>query len=182
MSKDIKKKITHCEVCGVELTYTTKKKRWCKEHNPYNDVVIYRGQYVTTKSKLENQVLKWIMELMPQVPFIAGGYYSWLPSPKGYPLQLDLFVYGVKGLPAFAIEVDGIQHEEKQSFQTAEDFNYLQKCDKLKDIVMANKGYKLLRISTLDCKTKEDFIKILESNGIYVDQYNGHEAEAERGA
>jgi len=173
MKTKITPKITNCEVCGKELKYTTKKKRWCDEHNPYNDVVIYRGQYITTKSKLENQVQKWIMEIIPGAPFISGGYYSWLPSPKGYPLQLDFFIYGVAGLPPVAIEIDGIQHESKQSFQTKEDFEYLKKCDKVKDIVLKNKGFKLIRISTLDCKTKEDFIEILENNGVHIEDYNG---------
>ena len=117
------------------------------------------------------------MELFPNIPFIVGGYYSWIPSPKGYPLQLDFLVYGVSSLPPFAIEVDGIQHDDQQSFQTKEDFEYLSKCDQVKDIVLKQKGYKLIRISTLECKNKQDFIEILESNNIKIDLYNGKTAQ-----
>jgi len=60
-------------------------------------------------------------------------------------MQLDIFVYDPAG-PRFAIEVEGKQHEERQFFQTKEEFQYLIQCDKLKERMLIQKKIRLFKI------------------------------------
>lgn len=155
---------TTCKKCGKQVTYKTKKPDYCKECNPSK---FYKKPKVPKRSKLEFQVQRWVKELFPNRPFISGGYYSWLPSPKGYPMQLDIFIYGSKG-SNIAIEVDGIQHTERQYFQSQKDFDYQRECDKDKEWMCKSKGIIYIKIKDTECKSKEDFISILEKYNIEV--------------
>ena len=155
-------KVTHCKKCGKELTYKTKKKLWCEDCNPYKDVIIYKGfgSKLPQKSQIEFNIQNWLFELTKR-PIIIGGYYNWLLSAKGYPLQLDFLIYG-DGKEPFAIEVDGPQHHAKQFFQTEEDFDTLHGNDALKDEIMAQKGIKFIRIT--ECYSKDHLLNILFNN------------------
>lgn len=104
-------------------------------------------------------VQTWIIKLFPDRPFVFDGYYSWLISPRGYPMQMDIFVYGKQ--PHFCIEVDGKQHEERQFFQTKQEFNYLQTCDKLKSRLLKQKGILLFKVP-YTCKTIDEFKEIIK--------------------
>jgi hypothetical protein len=142
--KEIRIKTTTCKKCGKVVEYTTKKPGYCKEHSPASVYRKPKRAPIPQRSKLEFRIQMFVRELFPDRPVIFGGYYSWLPSPKGYPMQLDVFVYGNK--PHFAIEVEGQQHDTKQYFQTEEEFQYLQKCDKLKEEILRTKGIKLFKV------------------------------------
>jgi len=156
-------KKTTCEKCGIELTYKTKKKRWCEECSPYKDIVIYKGfgNKLPQKSQTEFNVQTWLFELTKR-PVVIGGYFNWLLSSKGYPLQLDFLVYG-DGKEPFAIEVEGPQHHFLQFFQSEEDFDTLSTNDALKGEIMALKGIKLIRIT--ECYSKSHLLQILFENG-----------------
>ena len=156
--KTLTVKTTTCKKCGIVVEYTTKKPTYCKEHAPAN---VYRKPKapIPQRSKFEFKIQQWVRELFQDHPIIFGGYYSWLPSPKGYPMQLDIFVYGKN--PHFAIEVEGQQHDQKQYFQTQEEFQYLQKCDKLKEDILSSKGILLLKIPHT-CNTLDSFKEIIK--------------------
>lgn len=157
-------KVTNCEKCGKELKYKTKKPRWCSKCSPFK---FYKqpSEGVTAKppkrSSLEFQVQNWVEEIYPDRPFIINGYYSWLKSPKGYPMQIDLLIYGPK--PWIAVEIEGIQHQEKQFFQTQEEFDYLRECDQQKEWILKNKGIKLVKVYNKDCANIDDLEKMLRA-------------------
>jgi len=157
-------KITHCEKCGKELTYKTKKPLWCKDCNPYKDVIIYKGfgNKLPQKSQIEFNIQGWL-PMITSRPFIIGGYFSWLPSPKGYPMQLDILVYG-QDKKSFAIEIDGIQHYDKQFFQSDEEFETLKSHDQLKEELLAEADIPLIRIT--ECCSKDHLLQLLIKQGV----------------
>lgn len=93
-----------------------------------------------TKSR-EYRVFKVFTEELykGQPCIVCGRYYPWLLSPKGEPLELDLFFPEIP----LAVEIQGKQHYEpsKIFFKKREDWKYYLECDKIK--VEACKAYKL---------------------------------------
>jgi hypothetical protein len=71
-----------------------------------------------------------LAQLIPEHYYIHNGYYSFLPSPKKKPMQLDIFFPKLK----LALEYNGRQHYSynQHFFKNKEQFEYLKKCDRLK--------------------------------------------------
>ena len=150
-------KTTPCPKCGAEIKYTTKKPEMCRKCKSKG--VVRKNKRIPKKSALEFKVQDWVAKLFPDRPFIANGYYSWMKSPKGYPLQIDLLLYGSK--PWIAIEVEGIQHYKRQNFQSVDSFQYLVTCDQIKEEALKQRGIVLVKIP-YECKTIEDFYTLYE--------------------
>jgi hypothetical protein len=126
------------------------------------------GQHQSTRSKLEYLVQNWLDELFPEPTchYISNGYYSWIRSPKGYPLQLDFLVYS-KHKMIFAIEVEGKQHYEKLYYQTEKEHTYLRDCDILKMRALNVIGVPLVKMKDREeGYTKETFIELLSKYNI----------------
>jgi hypothetical protein len=157
-------KMTKCSVCGKDIYYNTKKPKRCKE---CNESVQYNTKKESTRSKLEFKVQTWLQEIFPEPEyhFISNGYYSWIKSPKGYPLQLDFLVYS-KHKILFAIEVEGPQHYQKAHYQSQKDYNYLMDCDIIKIRALEKKNINLITLPYRNDMNKGSFIKILKEHGI----------------
>jgi hypothetical protein len=113
-----------------------------------------------TKWKKETQMMRAMAELIPTVEYIVNGYYSWLPSPKGAALQLDLYFPDIK----LALEFEGDQHNTyiKYYHKTKQAFYYLQECDKVKADICKQRGITLMKIPysmTMTVTTMEDLLK-----------------------
>ena len=90
-------KTTKCIVCGTNVEYTTKKPKWCSECK-INKNEIRRPTGASKKApkskwKSEAYMFKVLNELMPTTQYCINGYYSFLRSPKGEPMQLDWYSY-----------------------------------------------------------------------------------------
>ena len=98
----------------------------------------------TTKWKKETQMMRALSELLPDYEYIINGYYSWIPSPKGMPLQIDW--YCPKLMLGF--EFDGQQHTEyvKYYHKTKQQFKYQKECDIIKDKICKERGVTLIKI------------------------------------
>jgi hypothetical protein len=104
--------------------------------NPY--VQRHRG----FQSQLELNVLRLIEQIIPPEPTqhlpgyanFVGSRPSFLRSPKGGRLELDIWI---PGLP-LAIEVQGEQHEKwnRKFFRRKADWEYYLECDEIKRKVM----------------------------------------------
>jgi hypothetical protein len=158
-------KITTCIVCGMTIHYATKKPKWCtkcKKKQPK----VYRPKKkkVPNQSKQEVQMKKIFNSILPSATYIDNGYYSFLMSPKGSPLQLDRYYPELQ----LAIEVDGRQHKEYVSYihKSKAQFHYLQQCDRMKDEYCQSLGIYLIRIQHNEKLTKAYIIRRLEKEGI----------------
>lgn len=159
-------KTTTCSICGKKIKYKTKKPKKCSSCSMKT---VYKKKKKNkedtgSRSKLEFKVQIWLNELFPepQYHYIANGYYSWIISPKGYPLQLDFLIYE-KGHTLFAIEVQGQQHFKKAYNQTQQQFDYLMDCDIIKERTLKKKKIPLISINYKEKMTKEEFIAILKN-------------------
>lgn len=141
-------KITHCKDCDKEITYTTKKPNLCKEcHNKkYGDRKFYKQpKAVVKKSKGEFALNKILNDIFPLAVSIDGGYYSFLPSPKGYPMQLDRYYPRLH----LAFEYNGKQHEQDNDYfyHSDEEFEYRKRCDELKQTLCTKNNIKIIYIT-----------------------------------
>ena len=141
------KKETKCIVCGTMIKYKTKKPEKCaKCKSNANKIRKPRGmsQSSKTKWKNESEMYKVLSSLLPRTQYCTGGYYSWLPSPKNQPMQLDWYSYEL----GLAFEYNGIQHYSytKYFHKTKQEFLYLLECDKLKKELCAEEGVRLISI------------------------------------
>jgi hypothetical protein len=150
-------KTTKCIICGDTIKYKTKMPSKCKKCQG-----ITTTQKVTpkTKWKKETQMMRAMGELLPDAEYIINGYYSWLPSPKGMPLQIDWYCPSLK----LGVEFDGAQHHEyiKYYHKTKQQFYYLQECDQIKDKICSERGITLLKIpynTTLTVSSLEAVLK-----------------------
>lgn len=91
------KKKTDCIICGKSIIYTTKKPMKCEECKTKSKQVRKPKNRSTNppKSKWKSEALmfKVLSELFPRTDYCINGYYSWLPSPKNTPMQLDWYSY-----------------------------------------------------------------------------------------
>jgi hypothetical protein len=76
--------------------------------------------------------------------FVLNGYYSFLRSPKGEPMQLDWFCPSLN----IAYEYQGRQHYEYSPYfhKSKKVFKYLQECDILKKKQCDDSGVILIHI------------------------------------
>jgi hypothetical protein len=149
-------KVTTCSACGKEIKYTTKKPKVCtvcrnakKAVKPAESKPAKKPSY---KKKPDNKntqgeliLFRALDQLLVGHDYINHGYYSYLPSPKGYPLQLDRYYPDLK----LAWEFDGKQHEEYNKYihKSKKNFEYYKECDKLKEKNCKAKGITLIRIA-----------------------------------
>jgi hypothetical protein len=156
-------KTTNCQDCGTELTYTTKKPNLCDscrikkfgDRKPYK-----QPKSIPKKSKGEFALNKLLNEMIPDVQYIDGGYYSFLKSPKGFPMQLDRYYPRLH----LAFEFNGKQHVEDSSFfyQSEEQWKYQQTCDELKKELCEKLNIKIIYVQHDEYVCKELIIKRLK--------------------
>lgn len=154
-------KTTICRVCGKKLTYKTKAPLYCKEHKPEKE---YRHTTKSSKNihKNERNVFN-IIENIIICDAIRNGYYTWIKSPKGEPLQLDWYCNcGIE----IAFEIQGEQHFKFNRYfhKTYADFEYQQQCDKIKEEKCRKRGVYLFKIN-YDTKVDIKYIlSLLKAN------------------
>ena len=153
-------KATTCSECKKEIKYITKKPRICSVCRTKSKIAKKESGAKTTTSKTPGSykkrpdnkntqgeliLFRALDQLLVGHDFINHGYYSFLPSPKGYPLQLDRYYPELK----LAWEFDGKQHEEYNKYihKSKKNFEYYKECDKLKEINAKAKGITLIRIA-----------------------------------
>lgn len=149
---NIELKKTKCS-CGRDIYYKTKAPKKC-------DVCKKSGSTGRRKKRSygsSDGELKmfFILNDLISSEYVNNGYYSWLPSPKNVPMQLDRYYPELK----LAWEYDGRQHHEYNSYfhKTKQQFEYLQKCDVLKSKLCAESGVTLIRIR-YDKKLTHEYI------------------------
>ena len=125
---------------------------------------------MTTKAKKieythsrEYRVFKALRsEVFPGKPYIYEGRYSWLLSPKGEPLELDILFPDVP----MAVEVQGKQHQEpsKIFYNRREDWKYYLECDHIKVEACAKYNLPLMVINPddlIDAESLRERAKVL---------------------
>ncbi|MCX7610337.1 MAG: hypothetical protein N2043_01960 [Ignavibacterium sp.] len=126
-----------CSVCSK--SFSSKKKTHiclsCKQKQ--------KKQMRAGMSQWEWELKKVLEELIP-FDYIDNGFYSWMKSPKGSPLQLDRYYPSLE----VAFEFNGEQHYTYNSFfhKNKETFEYYKLCDKIKEQKCQEKGIVLLNI------------------------------------
>lgn len=105
----------------------------------------------------EQLLFKVLDEVLPGQYYIRNGYYSFLMSPKGRPMQYDIYYPDLK----LAFEYQGKQHYRYSSyfFKDKKQFKYLQKCDQLKKKLSKELGITLIVIDYKKKITPEYIIK-----------------------
>lgn len=94
-----------------------------------------------------------VLDDMYDAEYINNGYYSWLKSPRGAPMQLDRYYPDLK----LAFEHHGNQHFQYNKYyhKSKSQFNYLQECDRLKAELCKAHGIQLVVIDYRDKITPE---------------------------
>lgn len=159
-------KVTQCVTCGMNIHYATKKPKWCtkckklqpKTYKPSSK------KRPPQQSKKEVQMKQTLNTIFPQATYIDNGYYSFMLSPKGAPLQLDRYYPDLQ----IAWEYDGQQHSTYNSYmhKTKAAFDYLQECDRMKNEYCKAMGIHLIRISHDKKISKSYILERLEAEGI----------------
>lgn len=150
-------KAAPCNMCGALIQYTGRKPAKCDLCKKAEATVRKRKpRPKKVGSSKEMQMFSLMDKLLPGQYYIRNGYYSFLQSPKGSPMQYDLYYPEFK----LAMEFDGKQHNEYNPyfFKTKKQFEYLQECDKLKDRYSSAFSITLIRI-THDKKITVSLIK-----------------------
>lgn len=165
------RKTAICTRCGKTVPYKTKKPKYCpecrKKVHP-KPKTVRRVRRIPKHSKKEALLSQLIMEIFPETEVIINGYYSWLPSPKGAPMQLDVYVPALR----LAFEYDGKQHVQYSEYIFGPGkagrarFEYVQLCDRLKDELCTRTGVKLIRIRYDRTITKEYLLRRMENEGV----------------
>jgi hypothetical protein len=160
-------KITNCTDCGKELKYNTRKPKLCaacklkiKPKKPKSTGRRFPKNKGTTGEMAMFAVLDVILK---DFDFINHGYYSFLISPKGSPLQLDRYYPELK----LAFEYDGQQHDKyiRYIHKARKNFEYYKECDGLKEVLCKKKGITLIRVSYRQKLTIEDLLVLIKSQG-----------------
>jgi len=136
----IKVKYFICPVCGSKVAYKTKKPKTCPACKNTKQITVLHGA-----SKLETLVLYAVTALIGPAEYIINGYYSWLVSPKGAPMQLDFYCPRYK----FVIEVQGAQHNSYNRYlhKTRKGYEYSKRRDKEKYKACVRKGLTVIYIT-----------------------------------
>lgn len=162
-------KTTTCQECGKEVKYITKKPKKCMVCRTTNSKA--SGKNKTTKKKSggyskkpdnkntqgELILFKALDPLLKGHKYINHGYYSFLLSPKGYPMQLDRYYPDLK----LAWEFDGKQHSEYNKYihRSKQNFEYYKQCDRLKEKQCREEDITLIRIAW-NYKITEDALRL----------------------
>lgn len=153
-------KATTCKACGKEIKYVSRKPTVCsvcrtkaktvkKKSAPAPAKPVKKATYKQRPDNKNTQgeliLFRALDQLLAGHDFINHGYYSFLPSPKGYPLQLDRYYPDLK----LGWEFDGKQHEEYNKYlhKSKKNFEYYKQCDKLKELNCTKKGITLIRVA-----------------------------------
>lgn len=147
-------KVTTCSECGKDIKYTTKKPKVCTVCRTRKKKATSSTKKTTSgyKKRPDNKntqgeliLFRALDQLLEGHDFINHGYYSFLPSPKGYPLQIDRYYPDLK----LGWEFDGKQHEEYNKYihKSKKNFDYYKECDRLKEKYCKEKGITLIRIA-----------------------------------
>lgn len=92
-----KKKTTECIDCNKIIEYKTNKPKRCTECK--ENRARKKGK-ANRKNNKKSSYAQWskeytmfqiLDELMPEELYVRNGYYSFLISPKGEPMQLDIY-------------------------------------------------------------------------------------------
>ena len=91
-----KEKITKCIECGTEMEYKTnppKRCPPCKTKRAKKKGKANRNRKKKTSPYRSKEYLMFTIldEIFTNEYYIRNGYYSFLISPKGEPMQLDIF-------------------------------------------------------------------------------------------
>lgn len=160
-------KTTTCFDCGTTIEYKTKKPKLCKKchEERYGKRKYYQQPKETTqKSKGEYFLAKVLNGIFPEAQYIDGGYYSFLPSPKGYPMQLDRYYPRLH----LAFEYDGKQHQQDNEYfyRNGEAHSYQQQCDQLKEKLCRDNKITVIRIHHNDYINNKLIKKKLEQANV----------------
>lgn len=160
-------KVAHCEVCGTDLIYKTKKPKLCSAHKLANAKPNKKPKTIPTKSKKEGQMQYLLNKIMPEAVYIDNGFYSFLPSPKDHPMQMDRYYPDLK----LAFEFQGKQHYQFNSYMhsSKESFEYLKTCDALKAKLLKQRGIRLITIKYDKEITLGYLVRRLKEEGILDD-------------
>ena len=159
-------KMTNCKDCGTELEYKTKKPDLCEKCHikKFGDRTPYKKpKSIPTKSKGEFALNKTLNEMLPDAQSIDGGYYSFLKSPKGFPMQLDRYYPRLH----LAFEFNGKQHEQDSAFfyTTEEQWQYQKDCDELKEKLCEQLSIKIIYVRHDEYVCKDLIVqKLQEAN------------------
>jgi len=158
-------KYTNCVDCGTVIEYAKKKPKWCRTCKTKQPIQYRKPKTLPARSKLENTVRKLLNKIFPEAEYIDSGYYSWILSPKDYPLQLDRYYPELK----LAFEVQGKQHQEYTSFvhETEDKFQYLRECDAIKVRSCKRRGINLVHIHHDMPLGTKSIIALLEESGAW---------------
>jgi hypothetical protein len=158
-------KVTQCESCGKDVTYATKKPKLCTVCRTTNSTKKPAKKKSTGYSKKPDNkntqgeliMFKALDKILKGHKYINHGYYSFLLSPKGYPMQLDRYYPDLK----LAFEFDGKQHDEYNKYlhRSKANFEYYKQCDRLKEKHCKDNEITLIRIAW-NYKITEDALKI----------------------
>lgn len=157
-------KTTDCQDCGKEVKYTTKKPKKCTVCRTTNSKKTTKKQSGGYSKKPDNKntqgeliMFRALDNLLKGQRYINHGYYSFLLSPKGYPMQLDRYYPDLK----LAWEFDGKQHDEYNKFihRSKQNFEYYKQCDRLKEKKCREEGITLIRIAW-NYKIAEEALKL----------------------
>lgn len=150
-----------CSSCGKPVPYKTKPAKYCSAcRKPTKK----RYKHKAKGSKGERSLF-YLLNSMIHSDSINNGYYSFLLSPKGAPLQLDRYYPDLK----LAFEYDGVQHSEYVEYfhHTKKDFEYLQTCDAIKSKICGERGITLIRIKHNEPLTEEYVLRrIADANTV----------------
>lgn len=160
-------KSTICNDCQTVVEYKTKKPKLCAKchEERYGKRKFYHEPKGSIKkSKGEYFLAKILNSIFPEAQCIDGGYYSFLISPKGYPMQLDRYYPRLH----IAFEYDGKQHDDDVEFfyRNAEQLAYQQECDKLKEELCYKNRITIIRISHKEYINNELIKDKLEAAGV----------------
>lgn len=161
-------KRTNCVDCGTVIQYATKKPKWCTKCKKKQPKVYKpsKKKSIPQQSKKELQMKQVLNQIFTEEVYIDNGYYSFLLSPKGAPLQLDRYYPELR----LAFEYDGAQHAKFNPYmhKTQAAFEYLQKCDQLKNQYCKDLGIHLIRINHEKTITVDYILERLKAEGVQL--------------
>lgn len=157
-------KVTLCEDCGSTVSYKTNKPKRCNACKEKREAKFIHKKRNPIRSKKEGQMQDILNVMLPEADYVDNGYYSWMLSPKGAPLQLDRYYPSLR----LAFEYNGRQHYEYNSYMHKNEaaFEYLQRCDLRKRKECKRRGITLISIKYTKKITSEYLLGRLDNAGI----------------